>query len=86
MCILATDLERSPEPFAVLTGDTLFIGDVGRPDLAENRTSQELAGMLYRSLHQKLLTLPDAYFAATGRRGHSRHSTGRAVRGGPHPR
>ena len=45
----------------VLTGDTLFIGDVGRPDLAGNRgyTSEEMAGLLYDSLHQKLLTLPD---------------------------
>src|SRR3954454_11097990 len=57
--ILVTDTERSPEPYAVLTGDTLFIGDVGRPDLAPNQTPQQLAGMLYDSLHQKLLTLPD---------------------------
>ena len=34
LCVLVTDLDRSPEPFAVLTGDTLFIGDVGRPDLS----------------------------------------------------
>ena len=49
------------EPFAVLTGDTLFIGDVGRPDLLSSRgvTSEELAGQLYDSLHGKLLTLPD---------------------------
>src|SRR5690349_11567188 len=58
--ILVTDLDRSPEPYAVLTGDTLFIGDVGRPDLAPGRTPQELAGMLYDSLHTKLLTLPDS--------------------------
>src|SRR5262249_34229842 len=45
---------------AVLTGDTLFIGDVGRPDLAKDHTPQELAGMLYDSLHGKLLALPDA--------------------------
>jgi glyoxylase-like metal-dependent hydrolase (beta-lactamase superfamily II)/rhodanese-related sulfurtransferase len=57
--ILVTDLDRDPEPFAVLTGDTLFIGDVGRPDLAPNRTPQQLAGMLYDSLQGKLLTLPD---------------------------
>jgi glyoxylase-like metal-dependent hydrolase (beta-lactamase superfamily II)/rhodanese-related sulfurtransferase len=57
--ILVTDLERGPEPFAVLTGDTLFIGDVGRPDLAPGRTPQELAAMLYDSLQTKLLTLPD---------------------------
>ena len=57
--ILVTDTAQSSEPFAVLTGDTLFIGDVGRPDLAPNLTPQQLAGMLYDSLHTKLLTLPD---------------------------
>jgi hydroxyacylglutathione hydrolase len=59
MCILVSDLERSAAPFAVLTGDTLFIGDVGRPDLSTTHTPKELAGLLYDSLHQKLLTLPD---------------------------
>ena len=43
----------------MLTGDTLFIGDVGRPDLAPDHTPQQLAALLYDSLHQKLLTLPD---------------------------
>ena len=53
--------EVSPEPQAVLTGDTLFIGDVGRPDLLGARVSAEdLAGQLYDSLHEKLLTLPDS--------------------------
>jgi hydroxyacylglutathione hydrolase len=47
------------KPWAVLTGDTLFIGDVGRPDLSPGFSSQQLAGMLYDSLHTKLLTLPD---------------------------
>jgi glyoxylase-like metal-dependent hydrolase (beta-lactamase superfamily II)/rhodanese-related sulfurtransferase len=48
-------------PAKVLTGDTLFIGEVGRPDLAGGRgfTSAEMAAMLYDSLHDKLLTLPD---------------------------
>lgn len=59
ICVLMTDLERSPEPFAVLTGDTLFIGDVGRPDLSPDHTPQQLARLLYDSLHQKLLSLPD---------------------------
>jgi glyoxylase-like metal-dependent hydrolase (beta-lactamase superfamily II) len=46
---------------SVLTGDCLFIGDVGRPDLLGARMSaQELAGMMYESLHQKLLKLPDS--------------------------
>ncbi len=57
--IVVIDTARSPEPYAVLTGDTLFIGDVGRPDLAPDRTPQQLAAMLYDSLHSKLLKLPD---------------------------
>lgn len=60
MCLLLTDEEKSQNPFAVLTGDTLFIGDVGRPDLSKNYTPQQLAGMLYDSLHHKLMTLPDS--------------------------
>lgn len=59
MCVVVSDLERGPQPWAVLTGDTLFIGDVGRPDLAESHTPQELAGLLYDSLRDKLLHLPD---------------------------
>ena len=47
-------------PWAVLTGDTLFIGDVGRPDLSPTHTPMQLAGMLYDSLHNKLMTLPDS--------------------------
>jgi hydroxyacylglutathione hydrolase len=58
--IVVTDLECSPDPYCVLTGDTLFIGDVGRPDLAPNLTPQQLAGMLFDSLHGKLLNLPDS--------------------------
>ena len=51
---------KSAHPTAVLTGDTLFIGDVGRPDLSPAHTPQQLAGLLYDSLHKKLMTLPDA--------------------------
>lgn len=58
--IVVTDLESGSDPAAVLTGDTLFIGDVGRPDLSEGHTPQELAGLLYDSLHAKLLALPDS--------------------------
>ncbi len=60
VCLVIADEEKSAEPVAVLTGDTLFIGDVGRPDLSKTHTPPELAGLLYDSLHQKLLTLPDA--------------------------
>lgn len=50
------------EPWGVLTGDALFLGDVGRPDLLTSSgwTADELARQLYRSLHTQLLTLPDA--------------------------
>ena len=48
-------------PYGVLTGDTMFIGDVGRPDLLSSKgvTKEELASSLYDSLHEQLLTLPD---------------------------
>jgi hydroxyacylglutathione hydrolase len=59
--VLVIDPEVSPQPQKVLTGDTLFIGDVGRPDLVGSKgyTPQMMAGMMYESLHQKLLTLSD---------------------------
>jgi hydroxyacylglutathione hydrolase len=60
--ILVFDLDKSPaKPHAVLTGDTLFIGDVGRPDLRASLgwTADDLGARLYESLHTKLLTLPD---------------------------
>ncbi len=59
ICLVVTDEEKSQRPWAVLTGDTLFIGDVGRPDLSKTHTPQQLAGLMYDSLHDKLLTLPD---------------------------
>jgi glyoxylase-like metal-dependent hydrolase (beta-lactamase superfamily II)/rhodanese-related sulfurtransferase len=59
ICIAVTDPAKPVKPWAVLTGDTLFIGDVGRPDLSKTHTPPELAALLYDSLHQKLLTLPD---------------------------
>jgi glyoxylase-like metal-dependent hydrolase (beta-lactamase superfamily II)/rhodanese-related sulfurtransferase len=61
--IVVYDLAKSPsEPLAVLTGDTLFIGDVGRPDLLASIgvTADELADMLYDSITNKLVKLPDA--------------------------
>jgi glyoxylase-like metal-dependent hydrolase (beta-lactamase superfamily II)/rhodanese-related sulfurtransferase len=58
--IVVTDHAVSEQPVSVLTGDTLFIGDVGRPDLLGGRMSaEELASLLYDSLHEKLLALPD---------------------------
>ncbi len=59
ICLVITDREKSAAPWAILTGDTLFIGDVGRPDLSPRHTPVQLAGLLYDSLHDKLLMLPD---------------------------
>lgn len=61
--LLVYDLDKSAnEPFAVLTGDTLFIGDVGRPDLraALGWSATDLGALLFDSLQSKLLPLPDA--------------------------
>ena len=59
VCIVLTDSGKGPDPHAVFTGDTLFIGDVGRPDLSDQFTPQQLASLLYDSLHNCLLALPD---------------------------
>jgi glyoxylase-like metal-dependent hydrolase (beta-lactamase superfamily II)/rhodanese-related sulfurtransferase len=60
--VLVLDPAESDRPQKVLTGDALFIGDVGRPDLAGSKghTPQQMAGMLYDSLHSKLLRLDDS--------------------------
>lgn len=55
--LVVTDLRRGADPWFVLTGDTLFVGAVGRPDLPGH--AKENAAELHRSLHQKLLVLPD---------------------------
>ncbi len=57
LCLLVTDKRRGEAPWFVVTGDTLFVGAVGRPDLAGQE--REMAGVLYDSLHAKLLPLPD---------------------------
>ena len=54
---MVTDLKRGADPWFVLTGDTLFVGAVGRPDLPGR--ARESASDLFDSLHEKLLTLPD---------------------------
>ena len=65
ICVLVSDAENNAREDArvpkLLTGDTLFIGDVGRPDLAgaKGYTSQDMAAMMYDTLHEKLLRLPD---------------------------
>lgn len=55
-------IDENAKEIAIFSGDTLFLGDVGRPDLAQkaaNRTQEELAGMLYESLYSKIIMLPD---------------------------
>lgn len=61
ICIVVRESPQSA-PLAVLTGDTLFIGDVGRPDLLSSfgRSQDDMARSLYRSLHGRLLSLPDS--------------------------
>jgi glyoxylase-like metal-dependent hydrolase (beta-lactamase superfamily II)/rhodanese-related sulfurtransferase len=59
ICLVIADEAKGSDAWAVLTGDTLFIGDVGRPDLSTEFNPRQLAGMLYDSLHKKLLKLAD---------------------------
>ena len=54
--LVVTDLRRGPEPWFVLTGDTLFVGSVGRPDLPGQK--ERNAAALHASIHEKLLSLP----------------------------
>jgi len=56
ICLLVTDLSRGEEPWFLLTGDTLFVGDVGRPDFG----GEGAAATLYESLRTRVLTLPDS--------------------------
>src|SRR5262249_19627380 len=56
ICLLVTDLKRGDAPWFVFTGDTLFVGAVGRPDLPG--CARENAARLFTSIHEKLLTLP----------------------------
>jgi DMSO/TMAO reductase YedYZ molybdopterin-dependent catalytic subunit/rhodanese-related sulfurtransferase/glyoxylase-like metal-dependent hydrolase (beta-lactamase superfamily II) len=64
ICVVVWEHPDAPAPHGVLTGDTLFVGDVGRPDLLASAgaglSAEALARRLYRSLHGKLLVLPDA--------------------------
>ncbi|MFH8567246.1 rhodanese-like domain-containing protein [Streptomyces sp. NPDC017993] len=62
ICLVVREHAADDVPFGVLTGDTLFVGDVGRPDLlsAAGHSPHDMAARLRRSLHTKLLTLPDA--------------------------
>jgi hydroxyacylglutathione hydrolase len=57
ICLLVTDFKSGNDPWFVLTGDTLFVGAVGRPDLPGH--ARENAAQLYDSIHKKLFSLPD---------------------------
>jgi len=57
ICLLVTDLRRGEAPWFVVTGDTLFVGAVGRPDLLGRE--EEMAAQLHDTLHRKVLALPD---------------------------
>ena len=62
-------IDEKGKEHAILSGDTLFLGDVGRPDLAQkaaNMTQEELAGTLYDSLRTKIMTLPDEVIVYPG--------------------
>src|SRR5438067_5394398 len=63
ICVVIYEHTDDPVPYGVLTGDTLFVGDVGRPDLLASAgsglTAEVLGGQLYHSLHDHLLELPD---------------------------
>lgn len=61
ICITAYESPEATEPACVFTGDTLFIGDVGRPDLLASvgHTAEDLGRSLYRSLREKVMPLPD---------------------------
>ncbi len=60
ICILAKDASNQ-EPAKLFSGDTLFIGDVGRPDIVGSKgfSAEQMAGLMYESLHEKLLKLPN---------------------------
>ena len=66
-CFLLQDQKKNP--YAIFTGDTMFLGEVGRPDLAvkgKELTKEDLAGMLYDSIRKKILTLPDEVIVYPG--------------------
>jgi glyoxylase-like metal-dependent hydrolase (beta-lactamase superfamily II) len=80
---LVTDHRRCDQPWFVLTGDSLLVGDIGRPDLhvASEDTPEHLARTLYRSLHERLMTLPDHLLVYPGH--YSGSVCGRGLSGHP---
>src|SRR5262249_37963321 len=59
ICIVMNDCSQPDRPAVLFTGDPLFVGDVGRPDLSATHVPEQLAAIMYKSIHEKLLTLPD---------------------------
>ena len=57
LCYAVSDLDKSPDPLMVFTGDTLFVGSIGRTDLQGKEAQQKQAGKLFESLHQKVLSI-----------------------------
>ena len=64
--LLVADTTRAEEPWMALTGDTLFVGDIGRPDLVGAEAARGLAGQMYDSLHNEILPLPDSLMIYPG--------------------
>ena len=64
--LLFTDTTRAPEPWLAMTGDTLFVGDIGRPDLVGAEAARSLAGEMYESLFQRILSLSDSLLVYPG--------------------
>ncbi len=64
--LLVSDTTRAEEPWLALTGDTLFVGDIGRPDLVGADSARQLAGEMYHSLHKQLLPLNDSLLIFPG--------------------
>ena len=66
ICYAVSDPSVSSDPITVFTGDTLFVSEVGRTDLVDQKKTAEMAGKLYRSLHDQLLKLPDGVIVYPG--------------------
>ncbi len=58
ICLVVSDRRRSEEPWFILSGDSMFVGAIGRPDLAGQE--REMASVLFDSLHQRILALPES--------------------------
>jgi hydroxyacylglutathione hydrolase len=66
MCYLLSDMSVSPSPLVIFTGDTLFVGEVGRTDLVDKKKHEEMSRKLYASLHEKILPLGDGILVYPG--------------------